>query len=81
MKFVSSEYIRTSGALIAPRLVYQSLLYRELVAEHEEILRHKWLESEKAGHDIGIDHAQIDWRLRHRSGWRKSRQQLQRFQT
>src|SRR5258705_123850 len=29
-------------------------LYREFQAEREEILRHKWFESEKAGYDIGF---------------------------
>ncbi len=49
-------------------------LYREFQAEREEILRHKWLESEKAGHDIGFENALIDWIMNHRTGWRKSRQ-------
>ncbi len=49
------------------------LLYRELQAEYEEILRHKWFESEKAGHDIGFDLAMIDWRLKHYTLWRRGR--------
>ena len=49
-------------------------LYREFQAEREEILRHKWLESEKAGRDIGFENALIDWIMNHRTGWRKSRQ-------
>ena len=49
-------------------------LYREFQAEREEILRHKWLESEKAGYDIGFENALIDWIMNHRTGWRKSRQ-------
>ncbi len=53
--------------------VKSSLLYRERQAEHEEILRHKWLESEKAGHDIGFDLAQVDWRIKHRPEWCKQR--------
>ena len=56
-------------------LLKNSLLFRELDAEHEEILRHKWIESEKVGHDVGIDAAQVDWNLKHRSKWRKERQQ------
>jgi hypothetical protein len=51
-----------------------SALYREFLAEREEILRHKWLESEKAGHDIGFDRALLDWIVRHRASWRKTRQ-------
>ena len=38
-------------------LLKNSTLYREFQAEREEILKHKWIESEKAGHDIGF----IDW--------------------
>jgi hypothetical protein len=55
-------------------ILKNSLLYRELTAEHEEILKHKWIESEKVGHDIGLGFAQIDWYLKHRSQWRKERQ-------
>jgi hypothetical protein len=51
-----------------------SLLYREFLAEREEILRHKWIESEKAGHDIGFEKALLDWIIRHRSSWRAQRQ-------
>ena len=50
-----------------------SALYREFLAEREEILRHKWLESEKAGYDIGFDRALLDWILKHRANWRKNR--------
>ena len=56
-------------------IVLNSALYREFLAEREEILRHKWLESEKAGYDIGFERALLDWIVKHRSNWRKSRQQ------
>ena len=55
-------------------LLKNSSLYREFLAEREEILRHKWLESEKAGHDIGFEQALTDWIIKHRSSWRKTRQ-------
>jgi len=55
-------------------LVKDSLLYKEFLAEREEILRHKWIESEKAGHDIGFEKALLDWIVRHRSTWRALRQ-------
>ncbi len=38
-------------------LVKNSVLYKEFLAEREEILKHKWIESEKAGHDIGFEKA------------------------
>jgi hypothetical protein len=50
-----------------------SSLYREFQAEREEILKHKWIESEKAGHDIGFERALTDWIVKHRSKWRKAR--------
>ncbi len=57
--------------------VRSSLLYREFQAEREQILRHKWFESEKVGHDIGFDLAQIDWRIKHRSQWCRERRGVQ----
>ncbi|HEV8542177.1 MAG TPA: DUF4032 domain-containing protein [Verrucomicrobiae bacterium] len=55
-------------------LVTKSSLYKEFQAELNEILRHKWLESEKAGRDIGFEQALTDWIMKHRSKWRKARQ-------
>jgi hypothetical protein len=63
-------------------LVKRSSLYREYQAEREEILKHKWIESEKAGHDIGFERALTDWIIHHRAQWRRIRlQQLQREST
>ena len=58
-------------------LVRESLLYKEFLAEREEILRHKWIESEKAGHDIGFEKALLDWIVKHRSSWRAQRHPIQ----
>ena len=55
-------------------LLKNSSLYREFQAEREEILKHKWIESEKAGRDIGFERALTDWIIKHRSKWRKARQ-------
>ena len=55
-------------------LVKNSVLYKEFLAEREEILKHKWIESEKAGHDIGFEKALLDWIVKHRSAWREKRQ-------
>jgi hypothetical protein len=54
-------------------LLKNSSLYREFQAEREEILRHKWIESEKAGRDIGFEQALTDWIINHRANWRKNR--------
>ena len=51
----------------------QSSLYQEFLAEREEILRHKWIESERLGQDIGFERALLDWIRKHREGWRASR--------
>lgn len=59
---------------LSPDFVKESLLYKEFLAEREEILRHKWIESEKAGHDIGFEKALLDWIVKHRSAWRQKRQ-------
>jgi hypothetical protein len=50
-----------------------SVLYKEFLAEREEILKHKWIESEKAGSDIGFEKALLDWIVKHRSNWRERR--------
>ena len=65
----------------ADELLRNSSLYREFQAEREEILKHKWIESEKVGYDIGFEHALTDWIIKHRSKWRKSRQQVLQAQT
>jgi len=54
-------------------LLRKSLLYRQFQAEREEVLKHKWIESEKAGYDIGLERAMTDWILKHRSQWIKAR--------
>jgi len=56
----------------------RSSLYKEFLAEREEILRHKWLESEKAGKDIGFERALLDWIRKHRDGWRATRRPVRK---
>ncbi|MFL6514315.1 MAG: hypothetical protein ACJ8M1_04765 [Chthoniobacterales bacterium] len=55
------------------QFVKNSVLYKEFLAEREEILKHKWIESEKAGTDIGFEKALLDWIVKHRSNWREKR--------
>ncbi|MCX6896522.1 MAG: hypothetical protein NTZ16_13700 [Verrucomicrobia bacterium] len=66
---MSDEHKNISG----DELLKNSTLYREFLAEREEIMRHKWIESEKAGCDIGFERALTDWIVKHRSKWRRSR--------
>ena len=55
------------------QFVKNSVLYKEFLAERAEILKHKWIESEKAGKDIGFEKALLDWIMKHRSNWRERR--------
>ena len=66
----------TSEGTSGNDLVRKSSLYREFQAEREEILKHKWIESQKAGYDIGFERALTDWIIKHRSKWRKNRQHV-----
>lgn len=51
--------------------------YLEYLAERDELLKHKWLESEKAGRDIGSDQALSSWVSNHRKNWLRHR--VERF--
>ena len=63
------------------QFVKNSVLYKEFLAEREEILKHKWIESEKAGKDIGFEKALLDWIVKHRSNWRAKRLKEPRAET
>jgi hypothetical protein len=70
--------MKDNSEMIAPQseqsqFVKNSVLYKEFLAEREEILKHKWIESEKAGSDIGFEKALLDWIVKHRSSWRTKR--------
>lgn len=45
-------------------------LYQKFLALREEILKHKWIESEKAGFDIGLEQALLDWMNNYQEEWR-----------
>lgn len=45
--------------------IQQTLLYRRWIAMRNEIMLHKWYESEKAGHDIGWERAAVDWMIKY----------------
>ena len=49
-----------------------SSVYQYYQSELEEILKHKWVESEKAGRDVGFSFALTDWVRYHRKAWRES---------
>ena len=50
-------------------LYEKSLYYRHVVDECAEIDKHKWIESEKKGRDIGKDKAQWSWICNHKNNW------------
>ena len=50
-----------------------STAYREFLTDREDLMRHKWLMSEKAGSDVGLEEALMDWVDHHRTGMRKKR--------
>jgi hypothetical protein len=66
---------KESDSSSSREFVKQSSLYQEFLAEREEILKHKWLESERLGYDIGFERALLDWIRKHRESWRAARRQ------
>jgi hypothetical protein len=56
------------------RLMEHSLLYQMFARQRDEILRYKWIESEKAGVDIGFDKALLGWLIKHSAVWQEQRQ-------
>ena len=47
-----------------------SRLYENFLAERQEILDYKWIESKKAKEDIGLERALTEWVSQHRAAWR-----------
>ena len=44
-------------------------LYQHFALMREEILKHKWCESEKAGKDVGFEYALLNWIVKHKDNW------------
>jgi len=57
-------------------LLRGTTLFAAFSAERDEILKLKWVESEKAGHDIGFERALLDWVRNHRDRWWASRRKV-----
>ena len=47
-------------------------LYKHFVRVREEILKHKWCESEKAHRDVGFEYALVDWIVKYKATWNLS---------
>ena len=43
--------------------IRQSRVFQQWESVKQDILLHKWYESEKAGHDIGWERACVDWMI------------------
>lgn len=49
-------------------------VYQKFLALRREIDKHKWIESEKIGKDVGFEKALVEWINFHRSDWIKHHQ-------
>ena len=66
----ASPYYNRNSKKSGLRVAYEIALHK---AEQLEILKHKWFESERAGHDIGMKSAQESWDKLHAGKWRASK--------
>ena len=60
MKKIQSVSKKDMSEYMPKGFAERSSLYQEFLAEREEILKHKWIESEKEGKDIGFERALLD---------------------
>lgn len=44
-------------------------LYKHFLELRKEVLKHKWIESEKAHRDVGFEYALVDWVVHHKAEW------------
>jgi glutaredoxin-related protein len=44
-------------------------LYKHFLEMRDEILKHKWFESERANKDVGFEYALINWIVKHKPRW------------
>ncbi len=69
MRKLLSALFNHSGAVGMAKIGKEELLKDPRVIE--EIKRHLWIESEKAGYDIGFEKAADDWIAKFSAGWVK----------
>ena len=55
--------------LEVPESLADKAFWLDVLDELEEILEYKWLESERAGFDIGMDRAIREWLHKHYTAW------------
>jgi len=56
---------KTSSDVGGDSWVANTRIFREWERMRQDILAHKWYESEKAGYDIGWEKASVDWMIRY----------------
>jgi len=52
--------------------------FTEFEAQLDEIRRHKWIESQRSGEDIGFERALTEWVCTHGQDWRDSKKKAQK---
>jgi hypothetical protein len=68
------KYSGMTPTMLDKEKVKRLKLYKETDSLREEILKHKWIESQKVGYDIGIYKATMDWLEKHYTQWKKHRE-------
>jgi hypothetical protein len=53
--------------------VQETSIYKEYLALKEEVNKHKWYESERAGRDVGFVWALVDWTMKFKTQWIQER--------
>ena len=53
--------------------IKKTLIYKDFLALKEEVIKHKWYESERAGHDVGWTQALMNWTMKFKSKWIRDR--------
>ena len=54
----------------------KSKFYQYILEEREEVLKLKWIESQKHGHDIGYDRAWLVWVRKHQVIWQEEKKSI-----
>lgn len=52
-------------------------LYQKFIMIKNELLKHKWIESEKVGKDVGFEYTLIQWMQNHKKDWYKAHEKNQ----
>lgn len=69
MLFWKTKIFKKPTATIPWAFLFMNL-YKKYQLMREEILKHKWIESEKQNKDVGFEYALIDWTKKHRKNGR-----------